>query len=280
MQVSKTPIAIDAEKCVACGLCAADCPLGVIVHKKTTGEVGPHPRRAERCFHCGHCMAICPTGAVTLTAFEGRDATRFRRKDLPGLSDAEALMQSRRSVRAFTEQAVERDMLERLVDLTAYAPSGHNERRVKWSMVATPEAVQRVVAHAADWMQEKVDEKHPLVQQLHLRGVVRACRAGSDLICRNAPALAIAYAPREGATPGEDAVVAAAHMELAAHAAGLGACWAGYVTHAINGHAPLRQYLGVPDDAVVHAVLMLGHPERRFGAIPPRMAPDVQWIDG
>lgn len=278
MQVNETPIVIDAEKCVACGLCAKDCPLGVIVVDKEEGSAKPHPRRANRCFNCGHCMSICPTGAVMLTAFDGREAVRFDKKKAVGLEQAEYFMQSRRSVRAFKPEALDESVLARLVDVTGYAPSGHNERKVCWSIAATPEAVQEVVRLTTEWMQIKVDEKHPLVQKLHLRGVVRACRSGADLICRNAPALAFSYAPEEGATPAEDAVIAASYLELAAHAAGIGACWAGYVIHAVNGYAPLAEYLGIPEGHVVHGALMLGYPQHKYAAIPPRTAPAVTWI--
>ncbi|NJB68335.1 nitroreductase/NAD-dependent dihydropyrimidine dehydrogenase PreA subunit [Desulfobaculum xiamenense] len=279
MQEFESPIIIDAEKCVACGLCAKDCPLGVIVVDKEAGSAAPHPKRAERCFACGHCMAVCPTGAIRLSRFGGREAIPVRSELAVTLDQVEQFMRSRRSVRAFKAQALERAVLERLMGVTAYAPSGHNERKVEWAVVATPEAVQTVSRMVADWMQLKVDEKHPLVQSLHLRGVVRACRAGADLICRNAPALALAHAPREGATPAEDAVIAASHVELAAHAAGLGACWAGYVTHAVNGHQPLAEYLGIPEGHVVYATLMLGHPAVRYAAIPPREMGGVNWVE-
>lgn len=279
MQAIEPPISIDTDVCVRCGLCAKDCPLGVIVVDKKTGSVGPHKKRADRCFNCGHCMAICPTGAIRLSRFEGQQAERVKRAALADFDAVKTVMSFRRSVRSFKDEALPQEELQKLLDVTAYAPSGHNERKVRWAIAATPEAVQRVGQFCADWMQTKVDEKHPLVQKLHLRGVVRSWRAGHDLICRNAAALSFAYAPVEGATPREDAVIATSYLELAASAAGLGACWAGYVNECVNDCAELRDYLGIPEGFEVHGTLMLGYPDVKYSAVPPRELNEIQWID-
>ena len=49
---------IDAEKCIACGSCAASCPQGCIV------EGDAYQIQPEHCLHCGACAEACPVGAV------------------------------------------------------------------------------------------------------------------------------------------------------------------------------------------------------------------------
>ncbi len=49
---------LDAEKCIACGSCAAGCPQGCIVEGST------YQIRPEHCLHCGACVEACPVGAV------------------------------------------------------------------------------------------------------------------------------------------------------------------------------------------------------------------------
>ncbi len=60
------------ERCVACNLCAAVCPVDCIALQKTEDEQGRW--RAEffrinfsRCIFCGLCEEACPTYAIQLT---------------------------------------------------------------------------------------------------------------------------------------------------------------------------------------------------------------------
>ena len=46
--------------CIACGACAADCPVGAITEGDGKYEINP-----EVCVECGACAATCPVGAPT-----------------------------------------------------------------------------------------------------------------------------------------------------------------------------------------------------------------------
>ncbi len=74
-----------AERCVACYLCAAACPVDCIALQATEDE---HGRRYpaffrinfSRCIFCGFCEEACPTYAIQLTPdFEMGD---YRRQSL------------------------------------------------------------------------------------------------------------------------------------------------------------------------------------------------------
>jgi NADH-quinone oxidoreductase subunit I len=62
------------ERCVACYLCAAACPVDCIALQATESP-DQHDRRYpawfrinfSRCIYCGHCEEACPTYAIQLT---------------------------------------------------------------------------------------------------------------------------------------------------------------------------------------------------------------------
>jgi NADH-quinone oxidoreductase subunit I len=60
------------ERCVACNLCAAACPVGCIALQKAEREDGRwYPEffriNFSRCIFCGYCEEACPTTAIQLT---------------------------------------------------------------------------------------------------------------------------------------------------------------------------------------------------------------------
>jgi uncharacterized Fe-S center protein len=51
---------ISAEKCVNCGACEADCPVGAIAEANDVRAID-----ADKCISCGTCAAECPSDAIS-----------------------------------------------------------------------------------------------------------------------------------------------------------------------------------------------------------------------
>jgi len=108
------------------------------------------------------------------------------------------------------------------------------------------------------------------------RDVLVAWDAGSDQVLRDAPHLLVAHAPDGGFNPTVDCTIAPTTVELAAHALGVEACWAGFFMRAATSHQPLINALDLPPGHTVHAALMLGMPRFRYRRVPPRHEPRLR----
>ena len=49
---------IQKDKCISCGACAAQCPVGAISEGEGAYEIDPNV-----CIECGACAAVCPVEA-------------------------------------------------------------------------------------------------------------------------------------------------------------------------------------------------------------------------
>ena len=121
---------LDSEKCIACGLCVADCFPGYI----TMGENGPvYP---GSCMMCGHCAAICPVNAITLPELDPATAMDYDEESFK--VDPEKLLNSirhRRSIRNYTGEKVSNEHLSLILEAGRCAPTASNTQKTRFIVV-------------------------------------------------------------------------------------------------------------------------------------------------
>jgi nitroreductase len=190
---------------------------------------------------------------------------------------AEHFLRARRSTRAFRDRAVDAGRIERLIRVARFAPSGHNRQPVRWIVISGRERVRALAAHVADWMRHIVAAKPEMARGMTLGRVVAGWDAGTDPICRNAPHLVLAHAPKADPTAPSACTLALAYLELAAPSHGLGACWAGYLHMAALHWPPLQQALALPEGDALCGAMMLGEPRYQHYRLPLRPEPRITW---
>lgn len=269
---------IDKYKCTQCNICVESCPV-LIIEMNPESQLPQFKDNANsRCIECFHCQAICPTEALQHSACEEFPITK---SDLKTSVTADALgsyMKERRSIRQFKSQNIEQQTLEKAFEIIRYSPTGTNRQFNEWIIVLSSSKVQQLAEATIEWM-KAVDHQNPeMSARYSFPALINAWNNGLDLICRNAPHLAICLTPANHPIGLKDATIALAHLELYLPSMGIGCCWAGYFMIAAQQSPTIKQLLGINDDVIVHGALMLGYPKYKYSRIPERKKVTTTWV--
>jgi nitroreductase/NAD-dependent dihydropyrimidine dehydrogenase PreA subunit len=268
---------VDPEKCNRDGFCLEACGRRLIEMEEADSVPTLIAGVEELCINCGHCVAVCPSGALALHTMRPEDCPEIKKELLINVEQAEQFLRSRRSIRNYKDKPVERDKLNKLIQVSGYAPSAHNARPVHFLVIENKAEVRRLSGLVIDWMRMTIKEDPALAKEFHFDRVVAFWDGGKDPICRNAQHLIIAHAAESSPLAQVDCILALAYAELIAPLLGLGATWAGYVMNATIFYPPLMEALKLPESHKCFGVMMVGYPKLKFVRMPLRNPPAVAW---
>jgi len=156
-------------------------------------------------------------------------------------------IQERRSVRAFTPEAVPDEVVDTIVDAARWAPSAGNCQARDFIVVKDPRMKKALSEAALDQSFIEAASVTIVVCANDRRSAHRYGRRGRYLYCLL------------------DAAAAAQNLLLAVHALGLGACWIG----AFND-SRVEEALNLPTWLKPVAIIPIGYPDEKPGT-PPRL---------
>jgi ferredoxin len=185
---------VDITKCIRCGLCSQVCPFGIIAPPDGEKPPASISEREAYCIKCGQCQAVCPSGASDLSYDEAVTTKYQTDKKFIAPEKIADHMRLRRSVRKFKEDLVSKEVIEELLDVARYAPSGTNRQPVRWIVTHSPEKVQKLAAGVIEWMELAAKQDLPFAKILPLAVLVRAWKSGMDPIFHKAPHIITACA--------------------------------------------------------------------------------------
>ncbi|MHC1769446.1 MAG: nitroreductase family protein [Verrucomicrobiia bacterium] len=269
-----TIIKADESLCINCGSCIRACPGGLITKNDFPA---PIPNSWTLCIDCGHCVAICPTGAMQQRSMKPDECEPIDIHLIPRWDRVQQYLKMRRSVRGYIKKPIEKDKVLQLLDVARWAPNGANRQVLHWLVMNDPAKVRRVAGMTIDWM-KIVKEKNPaLYQEAKLEVFVESWESGEDRISRGAPCFIMACAPKDERTAPPAAMIAIAHIQLAAPAPGLGSTFTGSINTASQSYPPLIETMGIPEGYIPYGTFVVGYPAEQYHRIPTRKPVEVAW---
>jgi len=270
---------IDINKCKRDGICSDQCPTRVIKFNGSGTVPFPADNTENICLNCGHCVAVCPQGAFSLDTMNPEDCIPVQNELIPTVDQFEHFLLSRRSIRNFKKQPVEKESIMKIINIANCAPSGHNTRPVHWTIIYDTKEVKRLSSMTIDWMRDTLRENPDLARQLSMDNVIDTWEDGYDRISRSAPHIIIAHGSRHISATRQACTIALSYLEQAAYSEGLGACWAGFFGNAAYAYPSLRQQLSLPDTHQCFGAMLIGYPQYRYCRIPLRPEPKITWLN-
>ena len=251
---------IDKSRCVECGACITVCSMGIF----RRDEEGKVFAREKPCMDCFHCAAACPARAVVTHDMGEADT-------YPVAPASELLhsLQKRRSIRHFKDELPDKKLIQRALDGAAYAPSGKNEHRNRWTVVYGKETVQELYRLVLEWAEPVEHYKH----------LIWLARKGIDPVTCGAPCLILGHNEPDALNPQDDTVIATFLAEQLLVESGLGTCWSGYFRTAAQNSPAIQKRLGLPEGHRVYSVLMVGVPAEQYPNIPCRPKAEANWVE-
>lgn len=145
------------------------------------------------------------------------------------------LVQERRSIRRYTDEKIDRSLLEKIVRVGMFAPSSYGQNPVEFIIV---------------------DDKEKL------KAIAWAKRIGAPSVRAASAAVVVAVDTSKGELWIEDSSVAAGYILLAAEHYGIGACWnqiRDREGQQLSAGEEIREILGIPSRYAVLCVISLGY---------------------
>jgi nitroreductase/NAD-dependent dihydropyrimidine dehydrogenase PreA subunit len=290
----KTEITIDNTLCKKCKVCVEICPNGIFRTNNNLTSV--KSERIELCFMCGQCMAACSEKAIQV---EGLDYNKDFFELPETINSFNALIQSRRSVRAFKDAPVPKDKLEQIVNAISFAPPSFPPLKTEIVVVQDKQLIKKSLPFMINMYDNLLKGlKNPMVKLIIKR------KAGSekfqmiqnhiipmfniklpfmkngteDAITRNAQAMILFHADKQSDNYKADIFIALGYAMLKAHSLELGATAIDLIPPAIERTPYLKQLFQIPKENEVVASMIIGYPKHKYKRAIQRQLKSITWI--
>jgi nitroreductase/NAD-dependent dihydropyrimidine dehydrogenase PreA subunit len=255
---------VNPVTCTQCGQCVSDCPARIITMEKGSCPA-ISPENEVNCYKCQHCLAICPTASLSILGRNPNNSLSLSGK-LPDSEQMELLIKGRRAVRRYKTENLEPEILQQLLDVACYAPTGRNTMQVRFTVVNDREKLIEIRNEIMEKLVKISGENgFPAGMEFFINFVRQWEEDGTDFVFRGAPHFLIASAPHAIPTPVEDCVIALTTFDLYAQTLGVATVWDGIAKYIITDILPeFKTRLGIPEDHLIGYAMAFGKPDVHY----------------
>ena len=177
---------------------------------------------------------------------------------------------NRRAVREYTNAAIDRATVERLIEAAVLAPSAMNLQPWAFAVLLDRDRIGGYAKRAKEWLLAS------LSQSSYDPSIRHMLEDPKFALFYHAPALVVVLAKSSGTQAAEDCCLAAENLMLAARNEGLGTCWIGFARPWLDMPAT-KADLKVPEHYHVVAPIVLGHP-KAWPESHGRKPAEIHWL--
>lgn len=261
-------VKIESTKCIKCELCVESCTPKVINPKEGTVD-------NSNCMMCSHCIAVCPKDAV----YQNSESGEYLLPHNISPESFENLVHSRRSIRNYTDREIDKDTLNRFLELMVYSPTGTNSQESYITVIRGREKVSDFSLRLLAYFQKLIKWIfNPITYPLLLltlgkkktqkffkyKGYLTTLKEGEDILAYNAPLVVIFHSSKEASTPEMDSNIQASYASLHAVTLDLGACFNGFISKGLNANKKMKRELNIPKTHKIYNSLLVGYPKLNY----------------
>lgn len=189
-------------------------------------------------------------------------------------------MLNRRTIRTFTEEKVDVEILKEIVKAGLYAPSSRNKQLWHFTVIQDENLLRELNADTKSaikkYAKEKVSDEKALNTLLS-----RADNDSYDTFYK-APVAIIVSVDTTDVTSPADCAVASQNLMLAAESFGLGSCWIGFVKNLFKlDEAKGKKYcekFNIPENYMPSHAILIGHKKNPSGKASARRENTVTYV--
>ena len=257
-------LTIDKELCIKCGTCVKECNDDCL--RIENNEVKYND---QYCILCGHCLSVCPRDAIMIDGdgYNIEDVEEFQFMDLTPVELVRRDIMMRRSVRSFTEEPVDEQRINLIIEAAKYAPTAKNCQENALKVVTDPEELDTLLVDIMEelgTMGKEMMRENPNISAFFLRKYSEFAEDKVDGLFYGAPLVFFIFSSTD-----IDGSICAATMGRMIEALGLGYCYLRLASEPMNRPA-LREKYHLPEDRRCVIAMAVGHYESDYFCSVPR----------